>query len=132
MTKSTITRIFVGSLLAIVAGLILMFTTASIGYNGGAFMMHGPDVAGIQSTPGGLAAALFGSLAMTLVVGGGIGQLVAWIGALVATAQGGFWGWFLVLLVFGIMATAFIPMIAYVVAGPDAREHGGGLRTQGA
>ena len=126
MSKSTVSRIFVGSLLALVSGLVLMFVTADVGYNAGAFTMHGPDVAGIQSTPGGVATVLLGFFAITLVVAGGIGQFVAWIGALVATAKGGFIGWFLVLLLFGLLATAFVPMIAYVIAGPNERTYQGG------
>jgi hypothetical protein len=54
---------------------------------------------------------------------------VAWIGALVNTAQLDDKVWFIVLLVLGIWNLGVIAMIAYVIAGPDAmrapapREH---------
>ena len=119
MRKSTITQLFFWSLLALVAGLVLMFVTAFAGYFNGAFVMRGADGAGIQATPEGVAAAILGSVALTLVIGGGIGQLIAWIGAMVATARAGFTGWFLVLLLLGVAGLEFVAMVVYVVAGPD-------------
>jgi hypothetical protein len=44
MSKSTITRLFVGSLLAIAGGLVLGFIAVLLGYSNGAFVMNGPDV----------------------------------------------------------------------------------------
>jgi hypothetical protein len=53
-------------------------------------------------------------------IGGSIAGLVAWIGALLNTAQLEDKAWFLVLLLLGIFSFGFIAMLAYVIAGPDA------------
>jgi len=45
---------------------------------------------------------------------GGIVAFVAWIGALVKTAQLGRWGWFVCLIVFSIIA-----MLIYIFSGPQ-------------
>jgi hypothetical protein len=50
---------------------------------------------------------------------GSIAGLVAWIGALINTAQLDDKAWFVVLLVLGLLSFGFVAMIAYVIAGPD-------------
>jgi hypothetical protein len=50
---------------------------------------------------------------------GALAALVAWIGALLNTAQLADKTWFVVLLVLGLVSFGFIAMIAYVLAGPD-------------
>lgn len=119
MRKHTVTLLFVGSLLAIFGGLILAFGAMFAAYANGALIMNGPDVAGIQSTFFGwsmVGLAIIGTLAM---VGGSIGQFVAWIGAVINTARLEDKTWFIVLLVLGLLSFGLIAMIAYVVAGPD-------------
>jgi hypothetical protein len=44
---------------------------------------------------------------------------VAWIGALINTAQLPDKAWFVLLLVLGLLSFGFIAMVAYVIAGPD-------------
>jgi hypothetical protein len=44
---------------------------------------------------------------------------VAWIGAVLNTANLSDKTWFVVLLVVGLLGFAFIATIAYVIAGPD-------------
>jgi uncharacterized membrane protein len=53
------------------------------------------------------------------IMGGLIGGLVSWIGALLNTSQLESKTWFLVLLVLGIFNFGIFAMIAYLVAGPD-------------
>ena len=55
----------------------------------------------------------------TLVLAAAVGQLVAWVGAVLNTAQLEDKTWFLVLLVSGLLSVGFVAMIAYLVAGPD-------------
>jgi hypothetical protein len=57
--------------------------------------------------------ALFG-ISIFLYVIGGIINLIAWVGALVKTAQLGRWGWFICLLLF-----SGITMLVYIFAGPE-------------
>ena len=119
MAKATVTRIFMGSVAAVIAGAILAFVAVWIAYANGAFVMRGPDVVGIQSTPGSwaiLGVVIAAGLAM---LAGVIGGLVAWIGALLNTAQLEDKSWFLILLIVGLFSFGLVAMIAYVIAGPD-------------
>ena len=54
------------------------------------------------------------AISIILYVIGGIINLVAWVGALVKTAQLGRWGWFICLLLF-----SGITMLIYIFAGPE-------------
>ena len=120
MTKATVTRLFVGSLVAVAAGAILAIIGVSLAIANGVFVMSGPDVTGINQSP--LAWALLGiGIASGLVIVGGlIGGLVAWIGALLNTAQLQGKTWFIALLLLGIFNFGFLGMIAYVIAGPNS------------
>jgi F0F1-type ATP synthase membrane subunit c/vacuolar-type H+-ATPase subunit K len=119
MTKSTVTRLFVGSLIAIVAGLILLATGLFVGYANGAFEMSGPDVSGIRSTPFAWSMVGLGLLGVLAIVGGGIGQFVAWIGAVLNTSRLEDKTWFVLLLVLGLLSFGFVPMVIYLFIGPD-------------
>lgn len=119
MIKPTITKIFVGSLIAIAGGFLLMFGAGIAAYQTGALIMQGPDVVGVQSSGFGLTMlglAVVGCLAMA---GGGIGQFVAWIGAVLNTSKLEDKTWFILLLVLGLLSFGFIPMVIYVLTGPD-------------
>ena len=63
--------------------------------------------------------AMVGTLAM---IGGAIGQFVAWIGAVLNTARLEDKTWFVVLLLLGLFSFGFIAMLIYVIAGPDGTE----------
>ena len=118
MSKPTITRLFLGSLAAIVAGCVLGFLAVLVAYAGGAFLMDGPDVAGIAPTPFGavMLVILLGSL--TSVVLGGLAGLASWIGALLLTARIDARAWFRVLLALGVWNFGVVAMLVYVLAGP--------------
>jgi hypothetical protein len=124
MAKTTVTRLFIGSILAIAAGVILGFAAVIFASANGALVMNGPDVTGVQNN-----ALAWTMVALTLIagvamVGGAIGQFVAWIGAVLNTFRLEDKTWFVVLLVLGLVSFGFVAMLAYVVAGPDgtARE----------
>ncbi len=132
MTKAVVTRLFLGGIVAIVAGLILGFGAVWAAYAGGGFVMDGPDVTGIRSIPYAwamVAAVMVGILA---IIGGAVSGLVAWIGALLNTAQLDDKTWFIVLLVLGLLSFGFFAMIAYVIAGPDGTRHASAPRALGA
>jgi hypothetical protein len=119
MTKSNVTKIFIGSLVAIVAGVFLIAVGFLIALATGTFVMEGPDVTGFQlssSAPAAFGLAFIGVLG---VIGGGIGQFVAWIGAVVNTSRLQDKTWFVVLLVLGLLSFGFIAMLVYILAGPD-------------
>jgi hypothetical protein len=119
MSKSTITRVFVGSLLAVVAGILLGVAAVWIAFASGTFVMRGPDVVGVQSMPGAWGVVGLAVVAGLAIVGGMIGGLVSWIGALLNTAQLADKTWFILLLVLGLLSFGLVAMIAYVLGGPD-------------
>ena len=61
-------------------------------------------------------------IAALAVIGGLIGGLVSWIGALLNTSRSEDKTWFSVLLVLGLVSFGLVAMIAYVIAGPDGTE----------
>jgi hypothetical protein len=119
MAKATVTRLFVGSLIAIVGGIILLATGVLVGFASGAFVMSGHDVSGIQPTPFAWSMVGLSVLGLLALLGGGIGQFVAWIGAVLNTSRLEDKTWFIVLLVLGLLSFGFIPMIIYLLIGPD-------------
>ena len=48
MTKSTVTKLFIGSLFAIAGGVVLLAAGVFLAYVNGTFIMRGPDVVGIH------------------------------------------------------------------------------------
>jgi hypothetical protein len=119
MSKSTVTRLFAGSLVAVAAGLVLGLIAVIVAFQGGAFIMDGPDVVGIESTAFAWSMVAIVILSLLAVAGGFVGGLVAWIGALLNTAQLDDKFWFLFLLVLGLLSFGLLAMIIYVIAGPD-------------
>jgi hypothetical protein len=119
MSKSTISRLFVGGTIAVIAGVLLGIAAVAVAYFGGAFIVDGPDVVGIQPTPYAWALVILGLLAAVAFIGGSIAGLVAWIAALLNTAPLPDRTWFVLLLVLGLFSFGFVAMLAYVIAGPD-------------
>ncbi len=122
MTKSTITRLFVGGVVAVVAGLFLLIASALIAFFSGTFVIDGPDVVGINATPQAWIFVLLGLIGVLGLIGGSIVGLVAWIGALINTAQLTDKTWFVLLLILGLFSFGFVAMLAYVIAGPDGTQ----------
>ena len=122
MTKSLVVKLFWGSLIGLVAGFILMGITLALAINNEIFIMSGPDVTGIES--GVLPWILLGlcALAMLLLLFAAATHFVAWIGAVLNTAQLPDKTWFVVLLVVGLLGLVSIATVAYVIAGPDGVE----------
>ena len=119
MTKATVTRIFVGSLVAIVGGVVVIVAGGLLMLANGTLTMSGPDVTGFQPSAAGwsmIGLILVGVLA---AVGGAIGQFVAWIGAVINTSRLEDKTWFILLLVLGLLSFGFVAMLVYVLAGPD-------------
>lgn len=119
MTKATVTRLFVGSAIAVVSGAILAVAAVWIAIANDVFILSGNDIVGLRWTAvtwSTLGLGIVGSLA---VIGGMIAGLVSWIGALLNTSQLESKTWFLVLLLLGIFSFGVIGMLAYVIAGPD-------------
>jgi hypothetical protein len=120
MTKSTVTKIFIGSLFAIAGGVVLLAAGLLLAYASGAFIMRGPDVVGIHPSAFTWSMAGLAIVGILAVIGGGLGQFVAWIGALINTSRRDDKSWFIVLLVLGLLSFGFVPMVVYLIAGPDS------------
>jgi hypothetical protein len=134
MTKSLIVKLFWGSLVGLAAGLVLVGVTAVLAISNDIFVMSGPDVTGIKS--GMLAWTLLGLLvlAMFISVFAAVAHFVAWIGAVLNTAQLPDKTWCVVLLVVGLLGLVLIATAAYVIAGPDgvkAKEEASALPQAG-
>jgi hypothetical protein len=118
MNKATITRVFIGGGLAIIAGATVAVFAIGMAMANDVFVMDGPNIAGVRG--GALAfsllgIALVGSLA---VMAGLLAGLVAWIGALLNTWRLDSKAWFVALVLLGIFNFGFFAMIAFLVAGP--------------
>ena len=121
MSKATVTRLFIASLIAFGAGAIVAVLAIGIAVANDVFVMAGDEIVAIEG--GALAWALIGvAVAGGLAAAGGvIAGFVAWIGAVLNTSQLESKGWFVGLLLLGIFNFGFIAMIAYVIAGPDGK-----------
>jgi hypothetical protein len=119
MSKTTVTRFFIGGVLAVLAGAIVAVAAVWIAIANDVFVMDGPNVVGIAGGTLGIALAGLGIVGAAAMLAGFVAGLVAWVGALLNTALIANKAWFVALLVSGIFSLGFIAMIAYVVAGPD-------------
>lgn len=118
MSKRTITQIFVGSLVAIAAGVVMALAAGAVALANGSLVKDGPDVVGVRASSLGWAMLAVAVLGILTVFGGLIAQFVAWLGAVINTSQLTDKTWFIVLLVTGLLSFGFIAMIVYVFAGP--------------
>jgi hypothetical protein len=119
MSKATVTRLFVGGTIAVIAGAILAIVAVGLAFANDVFVMNGSEVVAVRG--GTLAWSLLGLgiLGGLAVMGGLTVGLISWIGALLNTWQRESKGWFVGLLLLGIFNFGFFAMIAYVLAGPD-------------
>jgi hypothetical protein len=119
MTRTTITRLFFGSLFALVVGLVLCSIAAALAFGTDVLIMDGPDVVGIQS--GAMASVLVAlvGLAILMLSAAAVAIFIAWIGAIVNTADLPSKTWLVVELVLGLLGFAFVAVLAYVIGKPD-------------
>jgi len=121
MPRSVIAKLFYGSLIAIVAGVVLVAVAGAIAVGSSSLTMDGRDVVGVQA-PFGWAIVVAAILAALVLFAGSIAQLVAWIGALIETAPLENKAWFIILLVAGLLGFGLIAMLVYLLAEPDPRR----------
>ena len=120
MSKATVTRLFIGGGLAVIAGAILAIVAVAIANANGAFVMNGPDIVGLKGSPLAWAMLPLGIVGGIAIAGGLIAGLIAWIGALLNTWQLQSKTWFAVLLLLGIFNFGFFAKVAFLVAGPGS------------
>ena len=122
MSKSSITRLFIGSLIAVAAGGVLAIVAVALAMANDLFILAGADIVGIRWSPLAWSLLGLGIVSSLAIAGGMIGGLVSWIGALLNTWQLPSKTWFAVLLLLGIFNVGFLAMVAYLIAGPDGRR----------
>lgn len=118
VSKSTITKIFVGGLIALAGGVVILFAAIGLAYANDSFVMSGPDVTGIRSTPFSWTMIGVAMLAILVMVAGAVAQFVAWLAAVLNTARLEDKTWFILLLVTGLASFGLLGTIVYLLAGP--------------
>jgi hypothetical protein len=124
MPKETVTRLFVGAIVASGVGLVLGFAALGAALATDAIDVGGSHVIDVNGGSGAwtaLGLVIVGSLT---ILGGTIAAVVSWIGALLNTWQLEDKTWFASLLALGLLGFGVVAMIAYVVAGPDSTHEG--------
>jgi hypothetical protein len=119
VSKQNVTRLFVGAIVAVGAGLVLGFAALWAALASDAIDVGGSHVIDVNGGSGAwtaLGLAIVGSLA---ILGGVIAAVVSWIGALLNTWQLDDKVWFASLLALGLLGFGVVALIAYAVAGPD-------------
>jgi hypothetical protein len=123
MSKGTITRLFVGAILAVAVGLVVALATVVAALAGGVVTIGGPNVVTVDG--GAFAGTLAWLVIASIVIAcGAIAALASWIGALSNTVRLDDKTWFVLLLVLGLFSFGWVAMVAYVIAGPDGTTNG--------
>lgn len=119
MSKALVTKLFLGGVLAAIAGGILAILAVWIGIANDIFVMNGSDVVGLRASALSWSLLGLGIVGSLAIAAGLIAGLVSWIGALLNVSQLESKRWFVILLLLGIFDLGILGMIAYVIAGPD-------------
>jgi hypothetical protein len=124
-SKKNVTRLFVGAVALVAAGLVLGFAALWAALASDAIDVGGSDFIDVNGGSGAwtaLGLVISGSLA---ILGGTVAAVVSWIAALLNTRQLEENTWFASLLALGLLGFGVVAMIAYVVAGPDGTQQTG-------
>jgi hypothetical protein len=128
MTKSMITKVWIGGLAVFAAGIVVAMVGVflMLGYGGTFTQVAGTNNYDFVPNMNGFFWVTVGLIVAGGVIGliGSIVQFAAWVGGLVNSYVLPGKGWFVVLLLGGLLSFFFAPigfaaMIAYVVAAPD-------------
>jgi hypothetical protein len=128
MAKRTITRIWLGGLVALAIGLLVSGLSIGLMLAYGGTFTAAPGGNGYDFVPS--FGPFFWTMVGLMIAGfilaavGGLVQLAAWIGALVNTYTLEDKTWFAMVLAGGLLGLAFgllgfAAMVAYLIAGPD-------------
>jgi hypothetical protein len=136
MRKSTITRLWLGGMVAIALGLVAAgVAVGAIFWSSGTFTTGtNGDLYNFVPRQDGY----FWSWVAVIVVGGlvalvgGIAQFVAWIGAMANAYRLPDKMWFLLTLLLGLFGFGLIVMIVYLLLAPDAYDDRETLAPRGA
>ena len=119
MSKKSVTRLFLGAIVAVVAGVVLGIAALSAALASDAIDLGGSDYIDVNGGSGAWIALGLVTVGSLAALGGTIAAVLSWIGALLNTWQLEDKMWFGSLLAGGLLGLGVVAMIAYVVAGPD-------------
>jgi H+/Cl- antiporter ClcA len=128
MSKRNVTRLFVGAIVAVGAGLVLGFAVLGAALASDAIDVGGSEVIDVNGGSGAWTALGLVIVAALAILGGTIAAVISWVAALLETWQLDDKLWFASLLAGGLLGLGVVAMIAYVVAGPDG-DSGGPVRS---
>lgn len=120
MAKATVTRLFVGGIAAIVAGMVLEGAAVIAALAGGVVTFGGSDWVDVDGGAFAWTLVALAAIGVLVVAAGGMAGVVSWVGAIVNTAKREDKTWFILLLALGLLSLGFVAMIAYIIAGPDS------------
>ena len=118
MSKSRITRFFIASVVAGIAGATLVIATWGV-FPADVFVKNGADIVGVQGTSFAWAMFGLGVAGVIVLVGAAFAAVAGWIGALLNTSTLERKTWFVALALLGVFDLGLLALFAYVVAGPD-------------
>jgi hypothetical protein len=119
MSKKKITRLFVGAMAAVGAGLVLGFAALWAALASDAINLGGSQVVDVNGGSGAWTALSLAVVGSLVILGGTIAAVLSWLGAVLNTWQLEDKVWFASLLALGLLGFGVVAMIAYVLAGPD-------------
>ena len=122
MSKRGVTRLFVGAVVAVGAGLVLGVAALWTALASDAIDVGGGNVIDVNGGSDAWIAVALVIVASLAILAGTGAAVVSWIGALLNTWELEEKAWFAALLVLGLFGFGVVAMIAYVVAGPDGRQ----------
>src|ERR1700704_2966208 len=113
MSKATVTRLFIGAGVAIIAGAVLGIAAVWVAILNNVFVMNGSDIVGLRGGAAAWSLVGLGVVGGLTIMGGLIAGLVSWIGALLNTWQLESKAWFIGLLLLGIFNFGVFAMVAF-------------------
>jgi hypothetical protein len=126
MRKSTITRVWLGGMVAIAIGFVVAGVAVVLMLTNAGTFTAAPSGKGYDFVP--VENSYFWTLVSVIVagglvaLGGGIAQFVAWIGALVNSYHLADRTWFLLTLILGLVGFGLVVMILYLLLAPDSDD----------
>lgn len=131
MSKATVTRIFIGSMLAVLAGAVLAILTVTLAIANDIVAVRDTDIVAVEGGLLSWALLGIGLVAGAVILAGAVGGVAAWIGALLNSAQLESKRWFVSLVVLGMLSVGIVAMIAWLLAGPDGTADRPATRSPG-
>jgi MFS family permease len=122
MSKKLVVRFFVWSLLGLGASIAMIVAAVVIALLSDAFVLRGDEVVGVNRNAAVIVAVAMAAVGVLVMIAAGVGQFVAWIGAVVNTYDLADKTWFVILLIAGLLSVGFVATLVYVLIGPDGTQ----------